>query len=170
MGARTFARQGMANRHTRQQQEFIVRKLAALEPPREIVRNFMAVFTDTKCDENDVRRLDPSNVALPFDLFTIFSAERERIRNDPNSAPFADKKLRLVALSRDVEAYRSNNQPAEARSVMRQIAEEQGAIGGKGAAAKGGTVAAPSDGKPVAEIVRKIIDPKAPEPAAEPVE
>lgn len=167
MGAYPFA--GMANKHTSKQQEFIVRKLAALEPHREIVRNFMAVFTDTKCDENDVRRLDPSNVVLSPELFIIFNAERERIKADPNSAPFADQKLRLIALSRDVEAYRSNNQPAEARSVMRQIAEEQGAIGQKGAAKGGAVPIDQAGGKPVAEIIRKIVDPKAPEAVAEPV-
>lgn len=166
MGAYPFA--GMANKHTSKQQEFIVRKLAALEPPREIVRNFMAVFTDTKCDENDVRRLDPSNVPLPFDLFAVFTKERERIRNDPDSAPFADQKLRLIALSRDVEAYRSNNQPAEARTVMRQIAEEQGAIGQKGAAKGGGKDESATPAFKKIEVVRTVVDPApvATEPAA----
>jgi hypothetical protein len=34
--------------------------LAAFEPPRAIALDFCAQFPDTKCDENDVRRLDPA--------------------------------------------------------------------------------------------------------------
>ena len=40
----------------------------------------------------------------------------------------------MIALSRQAERYESNNQPAEARQVFRQIAEELGVVGG---AAKG---------------------------------
>lgn len=163
MGEFAFVRQGMANKHTIEQQKFIVRKLAAFEPPRSIVLDFMAVFTD-KCDENDVRRLDPANGALPFELFTLFNTTRSTVLANPDSAEFAIQQARLIALSADVKFYRGNNQLPESRAVLRQIAEELGAVGGKGAAPKGGT----TDSKPgeaVTEIVRKVVDPKAPEPA-----
>lgn len=149
----------MANKHTRPQQEFIVRKLAAFEPPRSIVLDFMAVFTDTKCDENDVRRLDPANGALPFELFTLFNATRSTVLTDPDSAEFAAQQARLVALSADVRLYRGNNQLPESRLVMRQIAEELGAIGTKGGKA---SPASPA-GDEIVAITRTIVDPKAAE-------
>jgi hypothetical protein len=152
----------MANSHTKPQQEFIVRKLAAFEPPRSIVLDFAAVFPDTKCDENDVRRLDPSNGAVSFDLFQLFKATRERVLLDPESAPFAAQQARLIALSRDAQFYRGNNQLSEARAVMRQIAEELGAVGqGKAAKAPGATA------EKLVAITRTVVDPSPPEaPAA----
>lgn len=161
MGALLYC-QGMANKHTRPQQEFIVRKLAAFEPPRSIVLDFMAVFTDTKCDENDVRRLDPANAPLSFDLHALFTSTRKQVLTDPDSAEFAAQQARLVALSADVRLYRGNNQLPESRAVMRQIAEELGAIGTKGA--KPAPAAATTDA--VVAITRTVVDPKPPEAAA----
>ena len=155
----------MANNLTPEQRKFVVRKLAAREPPREIVRNFLAVFPHAKCDENDVRRLDPSNyVMLSPELHAVFVAERERIKNDPDAAPYADQFWRFVALSQDVTAYRNNNQPADARSVMRQIAEEQGYTGPRGTPGKADAKLAVKES--LAAITRTIVDPKPPEPAA----
>lgn len=153
----------MANVHTKTQQEFIVRKLAAFEPPRSIVLDFAAVFPDTKCDENDVRRLDPSNPISP-ELFAVFKRTREAVLLDPESAPFAAQQARLIALSRDAQFYRGNNQLPEARAVMRQIAEELGAIG----QGKGAKPAAPADdAKKLVAITRTVVDPAPPEaPAA----
>src|SRR5262245_37736347 len=122
----------MANVHSERQREFIVRKLAAFEPPRVIVLDFAAVFPDTKCDENDVRRLDrESGAILPPELHTLFVQTREQVLLDPQSAPYANQKARLIALSNDIKYYRGNNQLAESRATMRQIAEELGVVGGK---------------------------------------
>jgi hypothetical protein len=153
----------MANSHTKTQQEFIVRKLAAFEPPRSIVLDFAAVFSDTKCDENDVRRMDPSNGAISFELFQIFKATRERVLLDPESAPFAAQQARLIALSKDAMFYRGNNQLPESRAVMRQIAEELGAVG-QGSKAKSAP-AAGSDKDDISTIKRIIVNPVA-EPSA----
>jgi hypothetical protein len=150
--------QGMANKHTRPQQEFIVRKLAAFEPPRSIVLDFMAVFTDTKCDENDVRRLDPANAPLSFDLHALFLRERERVLADPRSAPFADQKARLVVLSNDVLFFRSNNQLAEAAARLRQIAEETGAIGSKGTGKAAPTAGETPEFRKI-EVTRTVVYP-----------
>jgi hypothetical protein len=151
----------MANVHTKTQQEFIVRKLAAFEPPRSIVLDFAAVFPDTKCDENDVRRLDPSNGGSP-DLFAIFKRTREAVLLDPESAPFAAQQARLVALSNHAKLYNGNNQLAEARAVMRQIAEELGVVG-QGKTAKGAAPAAGEDSKKLVAITRTVVDPVPPE-------
>lgn len=160
----------MASSHTLEQRKFVVRKLAAREPPREIVRNFAAVFPDTRCTEDDVRRLDPSNLMLPPELHFVYVAERDRIKNDPDAAPYADQFWRFVALSKDVEAYRNNNQPADARSAMRQIAEEQGTIGQRGVPGKADAKLATKEplGGEVKSITRRVVDPKSPEPEATP--
>jgi hypothetical protein len=143
----------VANTHTKTEQEFIVRKLAAREPPKEIVANFAAIFPNTKCDETDVRRLMPGNVVLPPELHALYAEERERVKNDPESAPYSDQQERLRIYSQDVNFHRSNNQRAEARGVLRLIAEELGVIGGK--LGKG----APADSEPVASITRTIVYP-----------
>ena len=146
----------MANVLTIEQKEFIVRKLAAFEGPRAIVIDFVAVFPDVKCDENDVRRLDPTaGAVLPPDLYMLFMQTREAAMLDPKSAPFAEQAARLIALSKQASFYISNNQLGEARAVLRQIAEEKGVLGAKGKVA-------PVDEKddPIASIIRTIVDPK----------
>ncbi|MGJ5032343.1 DUF2280 domain-containing protein [Bradyrhizobium sp. HKCCYLS2038] len=148
----------MANVHTKPQQEFIVRKLAAFEPPRSIVLDFAAVYPDTKCDENDVLRLDPSNGVSP-ELFMLFKQTREAVLLDPESAPFAAQQARLIALSHDVKFHRARNELANARAVLRQIAEELGAVGG----GKGAGKAVPSAGETPEfkqiEVTRTVVDP-----------
>lgn len=152
---------GMANKHTKPQCEFIVRKLAAFEPPRAIAIDFCAVFPDTKCDENDVRRLDPDSGAIVSpELFTLFKTTRETVLLSPSSAPYAEQQARLIALSADVRFYRGNNQLPEARAVLRQIAEELGVMGagkkkdGGGGKNEGGAPA-------IVGITRTVVDPAA---------
>lgn len=148
----------MVNAHTVPQKEFIVRALAGFALPRDIITAFIARWSDTRCTDADIHALDPRFVVLDPDLYAAFRAERERVLSDPNAAPYAEQKARLIALSHDVAFYRGNNQPAEARAVMRQIAEEVGAVGGKSGAGK---QTAPDDaGEEIVEIVRTIIDPK----------
>lgn len=160
----------MANVHSKEQREFIVRKLAGFEPPRAIVLDFSAMFPDTACDENDVKRLDQdSGAMLSPDLFTLFTKERERVLLDPSSAPYANQQARLIALSKDVKFHRSNNDLANARAVMRQIAEELGVIGG-GKTAKGGKEAPGDAAEELCEITRTIVDhddPDRPKPASD---
>jgi hypothetical protein len=144
--------------HTATQKEFIVRKLAAFVPPRAISVAFAAVFTDTRCDENDILALDPGSAVVSPELYTLFLSERERVLLDPKSAPYADQRARLLLLSNQVEFYASNNQLGEARVALRQIAEEQGVVGGKGklvAAALGEAA------EKITAITRTIVDPKA---------
>ena len=148
--------------HTVAQKEFIVKKLAAFEPPRAIALAFAAVFRDTKCDENDVLATDPANNVVAPELFALFISERERILLDPDSAPFANQKARLIALSNQAKFYGGNNQLDAQRTVFRQIAEEQGVIG-----AKGTGKATPAAAEPAVEVVaitRTIVD-AAPVPA-----
>ena len=155
----------MANVHSQAQREFIVKSLAAFKPPRAIVADFSALFPDTKCDENDVKRLDPKLALVAPELAALFLATREAVLLDPTAAPFADQRARLVALSQDADFYASNNQLAERRAVLRQIAEEQGIVGGKGGS-KAVAGAGDKPDEPVAEIRRTFIDPQLPEQVA----
>jgi hypothetical protein len=129
-----------------------------MEPPRKIAADFCAVFPGARCGEDDVRRVD--NMLWPPDLQAVFNAERERIKADPNAAPYTDKFWRLYALNSDVEYHRANNELATARGVMRQIAEEMGEGGPGGGGAPGG-------GNRVVSITRTIVDPAEPVPAVE---
>ena len=158
----------MANRHTPAQCEFIVRKLAAFEPPRSIAHDFCALFPDTRCDENDVKRLDPAaGATLSFELFQLFTKAREAVLTDPTSAPFANQQARLIALSKQALFYSGNNQLPEMRAVLRQIAEEQGVVGGKGVkvGAGGGDSVTP-EFKEI-KVTRTLVDPPKPETVAE---
>lgn len=142
--------------HTGPQRAFIVRKLAAFYPVKDICAAFVVQFSDTACSDADVLVNDPGVTLLPPELDALFREERARVMTDPSLAPFAEQHARLIVLSRLVEHYLRNNQPAEARSVMRQIAEETGDV------AKGsGKAAGNSISEPVIAIVRKIIDPVA---------
>lgn len=134
-----------------------MRKLAGFEPPRAIASDFVAVFSDTACTENDVKRMDhDSGAVLSPDLYLIFITERERVMLDPSSATYANQQARLIALSKDVRTYRANNDLAAARSVMRQIAEELGVIGA-GKTVKAGA-SADSAAEELTKIVREIVD------------
>lgn len=144
---------------TTEQKEFIVRKLAAFYTPRDIAQQLAAKWTGIKFNENDVLVNDPRHNLLAPELHTLYSVERERILLDPHSDPYTDQKARLIALSRQAERYESNNQPAEARAVYRQIAEELGVVGGKGA---GKAATAPVEVAQVQKITRTIVDPTPP--------
>ena len=141
-----------------------MKALAAFKPPRAIVADFSALFPDTKCDENDVKRLDPKLTLVAPDLAALFLTTREAVLLDPTAATYANQQARLVALSQDADFYASNNQLAERRAVLRQIAEEQGIVGGKGP--KVPAAGEDKPGEPVAEIRRTIVDPKHPEQVA----
>jgi hypothetical protein len=128
----------MAAELTPQHREFIVKRLAAFWPPRDICLQLVAQF-GVKCSENDVLANDPTTVIVPPELFMLFRSEREKVLNDPTADPYTDQKARLILLSNMVDRYKNNNQHAEARSVMQQIAMETG-VGAKGAPAKGADV------------------------------
>jgi len=148
-------------KHTLPQREFIVRRLAAFEPPRAIVASFRALFPDTACDENDVLAVNPeAGATVSPELFTLFRDERERVLVDPASAPYANKQARLIALSNHAKFYAGNNQFPEMRTVLRHIAEETGDIVPAGRAVK------PEADKPrqITEIIETIVDPVAPAP------
>lgn len=150
------------NELTQSQREFIVKKLAAFEPPQAIAAALAAVFPGAKVNENDILACDPRTTVVSPELHAVYMAERERVLMDPRSATFADQRARLIALSNQAEYYGNNRQPAEQRTVFRQIAEELGVVAGKGG--KAGT---PPQGEAPAEIVaitRTVIDPAAPAP------
>lgn len=144
--------------HTKLQREFIVRRLAAFEPPKVIAASFVAAYPDTVCTEQDVLATDPETQLVDPDLLTTFLAERERVLLDPKSAPFANQTARLIALSNDAKFYGSNNQLAERRAVFRQIAEELGVIGGK--AGKGDAPDALTPAFKSVTVAHEIVDPK----------
>lgn len=154
------------NELTQPQREFIVKKLAAFEMPQAIAAAFAALFPGAKINENDILANDPRTTVVSPELHALFLAERERVLMDPRSAPFADKRARLIALSNQAEFYGNNRQPVEQRSVFRHIAEETGdVVTGKGG--KAGTPP-PAPGEEVTKITRTVVDPAAP-PVAEPV-
>lgn len=149
----------MANAHTQIHREFIVRRLAAFDQPRDVAILFAAMFPGVRCTEHDVIATDPRIAVVSPELLAVFDAERTRIVADPMAAVYRDQNARLIVLSKDVDRHRANNEAAIARTVLRQIAEEVGDIGsGKNKAAPGAAKAA---GEPVTEIVRHIVDPKA---------
>ena len=141
--------------HTKAQKEFIVRRLAAFESPRDVAASFAARFPGVPCREQDVLATDPRGNVVDPELTTLFYEERKRVLDDPDAAPFADQKARLIVLSRQAERYENNNQLAEARAVFRQIAEELGVVGGKG---KPQETKGAVGGQPVTGITRTIID------------
>lgn len=166
-GARRTAR--LRDRHTmsmtREQREFIVRRLAAFETPDDIVRVFGPRFPGVTCRVEDVLALNPRTNIIDPDLHALFYAERERVMEDPSAAPFAEQRVRLIVLSRQAERYGQNNDLANQRAVMRQIAEELGVVAGKA----GKAPASASEGAkgPIVGIDILVIDPK---PLPEPVE
>ncbi len=143
------------NSHNAVQQAFIVKKLAQFEPPRAISAAFAAVFPDVKCNENDILAIDPETTVVTPDLHALFLATRNAVLLDPKSAVFADQQARLIALSNQARFYAGNNQFAEQRLVLRQIAEELGVVGG----AKAGKAAAVPAAEQIDEIRVTYVDP-----------
>jgi len=151
---------GMANSHSREQQEFIIRRLAAFETPLDICRLFALRFPDTKCTEGDIVAADPRITILAPELHTLFASERKRVLDDPDAAPFAEQRARLIVLSNQARIFQESNRPAEVREVFRQIAAEQGiGVAGKGKTAE---VAPEAAAAPIVAITRTIIDPARP--------
>lgn len=148
----------MASLFTLEQKKFIAIRLGEYDAPREIASAFAVRFPDTRCGENDVIANDPRIVPAAPEVHEAFWTGRRNIILDPDAAPFADIKVQNIALSKDVESLRANNQKAESRIVMRQLAELNGHVGAKGA---GGKVAAADskDTLPVLAITRTVIDP-----------
>lgn len=144
------------NELTQPQREFIVKKLAAFEPPQAIAAALAAVFPGAKVNENDILACDPRTTVVSPELHMVYMAERERVLLDPKSATYADQRARLIALSNQAEYYGNNRQPAEQRTVFRQIAEELGVVAGKGG--KAGTPPLPT-GEEVTAITRTVVDP-----------
>lgn len=147
------------NAHTQVHREFIVRRLAGFDQPRDVAVLFAAMFPGVRCTEQDVIATDPRVAAVSPKLRALFNEERARIVADPKEAVYRDQNARLIVLSKDVERLRANNESATARQVLRQIAEEVGVVGSGG---KAGTKAPPSIGEPVV-IERHIVDPAEPE-------
>lgn len=112
---------------TRIQREFIVRKLGALWTPRDILPMLQAAFPDIKCTEQDVLKNDPQVVMLEPELARIYEEELEINRAKPPI--YASQWARLKRLSNDIDYYYGNNQRIEAQRLIRQVAEECGAIG-----------------------------------------
>ena len=148
------------NQYTKEQQEFVVRKLAAFYAPRDVAMAFAAQFPDVKFNEQDARAYDVAAGALVSpELFMLFRSERERVLIDPASDPYTDQKARLILLSRMVDALKNNNQPGDARAILRQIAEELGVVGGKASTgAKGGKDDALPDFKEIT-VKRTVVSP-----------
>lgn len=150
------------NAHSKGQREFIVLRLAQWQPKIDIVRDFAIRFSDTACSLADVERYDPELSIVDPDLCALYETERKRILSDPELSPFASKTARIFALNQMVAAYLANRQFGDARSVLRQIAEEQGESSersGSGSAPRAG------DADEVVGITRTIVDPVAPAPA-----
>jgi hypothetical protein len=143
--------------HTDEQRVFIIRRLAEFESPQEIITAFAARWRTTSCALPDIEACDPRRTTLSPLHLAIFTTRRtEYLANLDVSAPTANKTVRLVWLHQMAERYRNNNQPADARSVLRQIAEEQGDVG----PGKAGKAEPPTE--PVTSITRTIVDPSAP--------
>lgn len=146
----------MAATFSKDQREFIVRCLASFWSYKKVASSFAGQWTDTRCGEQDVKGFDRSQgVLLPPDLHKIWNETRATVMDDPASAPFADARARKIALSDLAEFYIRENRPDEARSVLRQLAEETGAVG---LGAKGGN--GPIGGPPVTAIEIIVVDPK----------
>ena len=148
--------------HTKLQKEFIVKRLAAFANANDIILEFAKLFPGTVCTPADVAANNPRESIIDPDLHALFRSEREQNIIDPERCLFGQQAARLFALSALAERLFANNQPHDARSVLRQIAEEQGMVGGK----SGRVDPAVPPGEKVTEITRTIIDPAAPSAGA----
>lgn len=147
---------------TKQHKEFIVRRLAAFASPSAIITEFMKRFPGVACTEVNIAAANPLESVVDPDLHALFYSERELNMADPSRSAFASQAARIFALSTLAERLFANNQPHDARSVLRQIAEEQGAVGSK----TGQREATTPPGEKVTEITRTIVDPVAPDAVA----
>jgi hypothetical protein len=148
---------------TQEQQEFVVRQLAAFYTPRDIAIAFVARFPGVKFNENDVLGFDPRKNVLAPELFMLFRTERERVLDDPGAAPYAEQKARLILLSNMVDSYKNNNQYPEARAVLTHIATELGVVQPKGVGGKAPAMPAEA-AEAVSKVTRTIVDPAKADP------
>lgn len=137
--------------HTKEQKEYIVRRLAAFETPTDVAMEFVANFRDTACTQEDVLATDPRIAIVDPDLHALFYSERERVLGDPRLAPYVDQRARMILYSRQIDRYERNNEPANARAVCRQIMDELAASGPVEPVGRG----------PITKITYTIIDPAA---------
>jgi hypothetical protein len=159
----------MAHSHTKDQRKFILTLLAYGYPPEIICAKFRVKWRDTACVADDVHTCDPLIVALNFDEHTIYKAAHKFAEENPELiAPRLNPIKRQIALEimgTDCYERRAYDQAAK---YFEQLAKEQaGAYAPKPTPGKVGG----ADGEkaePIAAIVRKVIDPKLPEPVAEP--
>lgn len=145
----------MATTFSKEQREFIVKCLASVWSYKKIGAAFAGRWPDTTIGEQDVKNHDRREGALlPPDLHMLWDSTRAARLADPNAAPFADPRERQIALSDWAEFLLTRERFDEARSVLRQLAEETGAVGPGGKGAGSGPV-----GEPVTAITRIIVDP-----------
>lgn len=127
--------------HTREQRDFIVRRLAAFYTQEDIVAEFAILWDDTKCDALDVRECDPRFSVIDPDLFQLYTDERARfLENMDAAAPTRDSRVRVVMLHREAERARARGAVTTLQSLLAQIAVETGGAGGSQAPAGGGAV------------------------------
>lgn len=146
-------------RHTPEQREFIVRRLAAFESPRTICNAFLSHFPGTTCTEQDVSASDPRISIVSPELFILFRTESAAtLAAEPL---FADQRARLHAMSKLVEDALARGDRAGALTMFKQIAEETGVIGAKASAGKASAAALPP-AEQIEEIRCTIVDPVVP--------
>lgn len=149
-------------KHTKEQREFIVRKLAAFWTPSETIAHFRTRWQDTACDEIDVTALDPDNGAIIGpDEHTTFVNVRNATRAEMERLwPNVSESMRvmLLGMTRDHAVQRNRNAFELANKTAETFAKiESGFFSGKAGAspAPGGEAsAAPTT------ITWKIVDPK----------
>jgi hypothetical protein len=144
--------------HTKEQREFIVRRLAGFESPPDIAESFVARWRTTACDLPDILALDPARNLIDPDLQALWQAERARVIADPSLSPTADKRVRLLELHRMFEKARNRNLLDQASNLLAQIGVEVGDLSGKGGPGAGPS--GPAGGPPISAIELIVVDPK----------
>jgi len=112
--------------HTREQRDFIVRRLAAFYTPDDIIAQFTERWSN-RCTVNDIRACDLRYSLIDPDLEALYHAERALfLENMDLAAPTRDPRVRIVMLHRAAEKARENNQVQLLQSILAQIALETG--------------------------------------------
>jgi len=147
----------MATVFSREQWEFIVRKLAQYVQPETIVAEFNIKWKDTRCTADDLAPMHPNR--LPADWRAFFDAERAAYLD----APTKHRDVRVALLNELVFSARARN--AGFTGYLEQIAREMAdAYAPRG---PGGKVADPTaDKEPITEIEWIAVPPPATEPSS----
>lgn len=113
---------------TREQQYFIVRRLAVFESYPEILLAFSLFFPGVPVSDAAVSDCDPSRGRLQ-DAFLLdaFHARRTEFLDSKHAAPTSDRRVRLAELHRVAETYKSTNRLGDFRATLAQIATEMAA-------------------------------------------